>query len=238
MSAQFGVWNFDGEPPSRAYIEKADSLLLPYGPDGGGSYSDSGIAIRYRGFHTTRVSHDEVQPHISRSGAVVTWDGRLDNRSKLIGEFRDDVSEASPDVLVVAVAYERWGIDSFVKLIGDWALSVWEPKRRCLILAKDPIGARHLYYSLDHDQVMWSTIIDPLVLCSRRSLRLDEEFVAGCLSFFPAPHLTPYVGIHSVAPSSWVRLTSETSRIVRYWNFDLARRIRYRTDAEYEDTSA
>ena len=67
MSAQFGVWNFDGEPPSRAYIEKADSLLLPYGPDGGGSYSDSGIAIRYREFqpHHKGISRRSAASHLA-----------------------------------------------------------------------------------------------------------------------------------------------------------------------------
>jgi asparagine synthase (glutamine-hydrolysing) len=235
MSAQFGIWNFDGMPPSCVHIEKAASLLASYGPDGGGSFSDSGVTIIYRGFHNTRVSHGEAQPHVSRSGAVLTWDGRLDNRTELICEFRNTVSERSPDILIVAAAYERWGTESFPKLVGDWALSVWEPRPCYLVLAKDPIGMRHLYYTVDRARITWSTVLDPLVLCAGRSFRLDEEFVAGCLTFFPAPHLTPYVGIHSVAPSCLVRLTRGTRKTIRYWDFDSAREIRYRTDGEYEE---
>jgi len=86
--------------------------------------------------------------------------------------------------------------------MGDWALSVWNPKDRSLILAKDPIGTRYLYYSLDKDQVSWSTILDPLVLLAEKTFALEEEYIAGWLSFFPATHLTPYVGIHSVPPAS------------------------------------
>lgn len=81
----------------------------------------------------------------------------------------------------------------------------------------------------------WSTILDPLVLFAGHSFRLEEEYVAGWLAYFPAPHLTPYVGIHSVPPSSFVRLARKTLKVVKYWDFDPANEIRYRVDAEYEE---
>ena len=93
-------------------------------------------------------------------------------------------------------------------LIGDWALSIWDPHTRSLILAKDPIGTRHLYYSFDENHVTWSTILDPLVLSAGNPFALCEEYIAGWFSMFPAAHLTPYVGIHSVPPSSSVLIRS------------------------------
>jgi len=48
---------------------------------------------------------------------------------------------------IVASAYEQWGKECLSKLIGDWALSVWTPGDQSLILAKDPIGTRPLYYA-------------------------------------------------------------------------------------------
>ena len=50
----------------------------------------------------------------------------------------------STDVEIVAAAYEYWRSDCFARLIGDWALSIWDANTRSLILAKDPIGTRHL----------------------------------------------------------------------------------------------
>jgi len=204
VSAQFGRWNFDGKPVDRDYLENAKASIAPFGPDDAGSYSKGDISILYRAFHTTRESRRESQPHVTASGAILTWDGRLDNRAELIRQMSDEVTIGSTDVAIVAAAYERWGSDCLARLIGDWALSIWDPHTRSLMLAKDPIGTRHLYYSLDKDLVTWGTVLDPLVLFAGRSFVLNEEYIAGWFSFFPAAHLTPYIGIHSVPPSSSV----------------------------------
>jgi asparagine synthase (glutamine-hydrolysing) len=176
-----------------------------------------------------------VQPCISQSGGVLTWDGRLDNRTELIDRLKGVLAASSTDVSIVAAAYEEWGCKCCAKLIGDWALSIWDERTRSLILAKDPIGTRHLYYVLDEKRVTWCTILDPLVLFADRRFLLNEEYVAGWLASFPAAHLTPYVGILSVPPSSSVLIRPEKCTISRFWEFDPRKRIRYSTDAEYEE---
>ena len=235
MSVQFGRWNLDGRPVDAGYLEKAKAAIAPYGPDDEGSYKNHNVAIVYRAFHTTKESRQERQPHFTMSGAVITWDGRLDNRSELIGILGDHVTQDSTDVSIVGAAYDKWGTNCFAKLIGDWALSIWQPAQRSLVLAKDSIGTRPLYYSFDQEQVTWSTVLDPLVLFAGRTFQLNEEYIAGWLSFFPATHLTPYVGIHSVPPSSFVLLRSGSRTASQYWDFNPRKRIEYRTDAEYEE---
>jgi asparagine synthase (glutamine-hydrolysing) len=235
MSVQFGRWNFEGPPPTPEYFEKVSAALAPYGPDSDESYSNGGLRISYRAFHTTKESRRETQPHISCSGAVITWDGRLDNRDELISELRDSLAVNSTDVALVAAAYEKWEARCLGKLIGGWAVSIWNPRERSLLLAKDPIGTRHLYYSFDHSQVSWSTILDPLVRFAGKSFALNEEYVAGWLSMFPAVELTPCIGIHSVPPSSSVLLRPGSRTVRKYWDFDPEKKIRYRTDSEYEE---
>lgn len=235
MSAIFGRWNLDGKPPENRYIDKVRSTLDPYSPDGSHAYSDGAVTILYHAFHTTRESRLETQPLRTRSGAVVAWDGRLDNRDDLIAQLKGPLSSESVDVSIVAAAYERWGTQCFAKLVGDWALSIWNPNDRSLTLAKDPIGPRHLYYTFEKDEVTWSTILDPLVLFVDRSIGLNEEYIAGWFSSFPDVHLTPYSGIHSVPPSSFLRIEGRKQTAQEYWNFNPEKRISYRTDAEYEE---
>jgi asparagine synthase (glutamine-hydrolysing) len=235
VSVQFGRWNFDGKPVERDYLEKVNALIAPYGPDGGSSYSKGNISILYDAFHTTKESRREAQPHVTSSGAVLTWDGRLDNRADLIRRLHDVLTIGSTDVEIVAVAYEYWGKDCFGKLIGDWALSIWDATTRSLILAKDPIATRHLYYSLDENQVTWSTILDPLVLLAGKTFALNEEYIAGWFSFFPATHLAPYIGISSVPPSSSVLIRAGKQTVSKYWDFDPDKKIRYHSDGEYEE---
>lgn len=240
MSVQFGRWNIDGQPTATDYMEKVSAALAPYGPDSKESYSKDGISILYHAFHTTKESRREKQPLISASGAVVTWDGRLDNRAEIIGELRDYLTVDSTDVAVVSAAYEMWGVSCLGRLIGDWALSIYNPKDNCLLLAKDPIGMRQLYYSVEKDNITWSTIIDPLLLFAGKTFKICEEYIASWLATaLPVVHLTPYLGINTVPPSSSVLLRTRrygaTHIIKRYWDFDSCKRICYHNDMEYEE---
>lgn len=235
MSVQFGKCNFDGKPVVPRDLDAARPLLAPYGPDGEGYICKDNFGILYRAFHTTREANRETEPYVSNSGTVITWDGRLDNRTHLIERLGGLLSSESTDLEVVAAGYERWRTDVFRELIGDWALSIWNPTTRSLLLARDFVGTRHLYYVIENDHVSWCTILDPLVLFSRHPIQLEEEFLAGWISFLPAACLTPYVGIHAVPPSAFVRLALGTRKVTKFWDFDPGKRIFYRTDGEYEE---
>jgi asparagine synthase (glutamine-hydrolysing) len=235
MSVQFGKCNFDGKAIDRNDVDEVRPLLAPYGPDAEGCLSRGSAAILYRAFCTTKEARDEVQPHKSVSGRVITWDGRLDNREELVGQMDAKLSLASTDVEIVGAAYDHWDNGCFSKLVGDWALSIWNPHDQTVTLAKDFIGTRPLYYCAQSDGVTWCTILDPLVLFARHKFTLDEEYVAGWLSFLPADRLTPYVGIQAVPPSCFVRLGKNLRQTTRYWDFDPKRQTRYRNDVEYEE---
>jgi asparagine synthase (glutamine-hydrolysing) len=235
MSVQFGRWNFEGQSAAPASMEKVSAVLAPYGPDSNESYSKGGIRILYHSFHTTKESRCEKQPYISQSGTVITWDGRLDNRADLINELRDSLTIEAADVAIVAASYEKWGKSCLRKLIGDWALSIWNPRDVYVLLAKDPVGTRHLYYSFCDKNLIWSSILDPLILFGDRTFEICEEYIAGWFSYFPDMHLTPYLGIRAVPPSSYVLLRPGKHAISKYWDFAPHNKIHYRTDGEYEE---
>lgn len=166
MSFLFGRWAFDGQPPAPQYLNKVAALFVPYRPDGQNTFAKEGTALLYFSFRTTKEAYDEMQPHVSSSGTVFTWDGRLDNRSELVSDLSAHSLQSAADVAIVAEAYSKWGLSSFAKLIGDWTLSIWDPKGHRLLLAKDFLGSRPLYYSIDRNHITWSTLLDPLVLLS------------------------------------------------------------------------
>ena len=185
MSIIFGRWNFDGEPVETGYIDKVRSTLAPYLPDESHSYSGGSVSILYDAFHTTRESRLEPQPLVTRTGSILTWDGRLDNREELLAQLKEPVSRDRADVSIVAAAYEKWETQCFAKLVGDWALSLWNPRNRSLTLARDPIGPRQLYYTFDKSQVTWSTILDPLVLFAGRSFCAQRGIHCRLVLLFP-----------------------------------------------------
>jgi len=235
MSVQFGRWNFDCSPIDPDYIKKAAALIAPYGPDGLSSYARDGLAVLYGAFNTTKKSQFEGQPQVSESGAVIVWDGRLDNRKELIDLLGEDSPADRSDLLLVNRVLNKCGCNAFAHLIGDWALSIWNPTDRTLTLANDFIGARPLYYSRDDAGITWCTILDPLVLLAGRRFQLNEDYLAGLFASFPAPGLTPFVGINSVQPAHFVHIQREKTTAAEYWRFNPSKRIRYREDGEYEE---
>jgi asparagine synthase (glutamine-hydrolysing) len=234
VSVQFGTWNFDGNPIDLDRAASVDRILAEYAPDGYESHATQSLRMTFGSFHTTGESRRQSQPYTTRSGRILLWDGRLDNRSELLHLLGHPLSEESADVAIVGAAFEAWGLRSLPKLLGDWALSIWDPEDRSLVLAKDFLGARHLYYSMRKDGVVWATLLEPLLVFSE-TLRLEQEYIAGWLGFFPSFLLTPYAGIHSVPPASSVIVRGGKTTVQTYWTFDPGKRIHYQNDTEYED---
>jgi asparagine synthase (glutamine-hydrolysing) len=194
-----------------------------------GSYRKDGVEIFTLG---GAESCAEI-PLILSSGAVLSWNGRLDNRVDCIAFAGDGVSEASSDAAVVGACYARWGTEFLGKLLGDWALSVWSPAERSLVLARDAMGMWPLYYSAKTNRILWSTILDPLAL-EAGNTALEREYLAGWLGKFPAAHLTPYRGVYAVPPSCHVRFANGRITSTRFWDFNPGKTIHYKTDADYE----
>jgi asparagine synthase (glutamine-hydrolysing) len=233
MGVHFGMWNFDGKP--------IDPLRLAH----------AHILLRRRARFSTQIMHRDSLALVSgtsgprdRSARVsrapaqnhrqVLWSGRLDNRKELatvVGEPLDSLTDEE----IVESAYGRSGTDLFSRIVGDWALSVVSQAEGELILARDFIGARPLFYCVEGAAVVWSTNLEPLTLLENHVPALSEEYLAGWLTAFPATHLTPYQGIRSVPPASLVRITPRGITIQKYWTVEAAKPIRYRTDREYEE---
>jgi asparagine synthase (glutamine-hydrolysing) len=235
MSVQFGRWNFTGNRLTPEAQKEIDDTFRPYAPDTRGIFFSEGVTIIHRALHTTSAARSEVQPRVTAAGGVICWDGRLDNRSQIIRDLGDGGSPFETDLDVVAAAYAKWETKSFARLIGDWSFAAWEPKRGTVILAKDFLGTRPLYYCRDTNCVSWSSLLDPLIRFSSRPFSLSEEYIAGWLAHFPAAHLTPYLEISSVPPSCFVRLTRDKTVVAKYWDFDSNLSVCYRTDSEYEE---
>ncbi len=234
MSAQAGVWNFDGKPAESDLLEKLSDAIAQYGPDAEKTIVLGPVGMLYRPLHTTLESRVEHQPHVSGRGYVITWDGRLDNRDELLPQIWDELTERT-DVAIAMAAFEKWGTACFCKLVGDWALVIWDPGERTLILARDYAAIRHLYYYKTHEKIIWCTHLAPIVILSGTQFTLNDEYIAGYLALWPESHLTPYREIHSVPPGTFVCIRDASTRIHSYWTFDPKRWIRYKTDAGYEE---
>lgn len=236
MSGLAGIFKFD----PRDRVAKSELMDLArgidrVGPNGGGEHAVVNVGMAYRAYHTTPESNSEIQP-LLRSDCVLTWDGRLDNREEIRSKVSREYDATATDVDLVFAAYAEWGTNCFAELMGDWALALWDGAKQQVILARDYIGVRRLFYRLDQSGVAWCSVLEPLVLTSPRKLHLDPNYLAGCLYPRPPLETTPYREIRSVVPASFLIFQQGgVQDSHQYWSLNPQARIRYSTDAEYEE---
>jgi len=235
MSVQAGIWHFDGKPANQDILQRISGATAHHAPDGEDLKVMGPIGMLYRRYHTTHDSPLKRQPYKSSAGLIYTWDGRLDNRDELMAELSIAPGSEVTDVDIVSAAFERWHSDAFRKLDGDWALVIWDAAKQNLILAKDYMGIRHLYFQLAKDRMVWCTHLAPILLLSGTSYTVNDDYIAGYLASFPSAHETPYREIQAVPPGSVLLVKDGKINEKRYWSFEPQRRIRYKTDAEYEE---
>ena len=165
---------------------------------------------------------------------ILHWDGRLDNGRDLRLRLRDHLRENTSDAALALAAYERWGTDGLVHLIGDWSAVVRDPVKGTVILASDFAGVRPLYYHVRGGQVFWSSRLESLVRETQIS-ELNEQYIAGFLTIGGYPNATPYKGIYSVPPGQAVCVSVNGTTVRAFWTLPVRDEIRYGSDHRYEE---
>ncbi len=235
MSALAGIYNFNDKPVDERVLIALGNELESHGPDGGDAVTSGAIGLVYRAFHTNRESRLDRQPLISTERHILCWDGRLDNRSELISLLAARLNRECSDAAIAMAAYLKWGANCLVRFVGDFALSIWDPESRTLLLARDAVGPRPLYYHRNHDRIVWSSELMPLLELSDVDLEIDDEYVADFLARGVEVDATPYKDIYAVPPGSAVVITDRHVHVRTFWQLNANAKIRYKSDEEYEE---
>lgn len=178
------------------------------------------------------------QPLIAGGGRwLLVADVRLDNRDEIEAALGVDRgrSATTSDAALLAGAWERWGLGAFDRLLGDFALAIWDTEDRSLILARSPMSAKPLFYSANRRFLAFASMpagLHALGLIPKR-INLDHAAALAALYSFLGES-TIFEGVKSVGHGHIVRLTSNGEEATRFWQ---PRRttIRYRRPDEYAE---
>jgi asparagine synthase (glutamine-hydrolysing) len=172
-----------------------------------------------------------------RTGVVVVADARIDNARELrVALGGDAPRQGAVSAELVAAAYLRWGSACLGRLIGDFAVVIWDPRIRSLILGRDPLAMRALYYRVEPDRVLVATEAAQLLAVPGVPDEPDERTVAAYLAGnFGSLEWSYYRGIAQVAPSHAVAIGESGVRRWRFWDIDPERRISYPRPEEYAE---
>jgi len=241
MSGIAGIWNLDGRPVERALLARLSATLAHRGPDGERLWVEREFGLASQQSRVTPESFGEIQPLVSPSGTGVVFDGRLDNRAELLEQLPKEsrLSTSSPDCALVLAACEASGEDFPKKLKGDFALAVFDSKQRKLILARDGLGARPLYYCRIKETVLFASEIKALLAHPEMKSQPNDDVLAAYLLFRLGARfqdrrgLTLFADVLTVLPAHLVVITPQGMVSRQYWDFDPARKTRFRSFAEY-----
>lgn len=220
-------------------LERITQRLRHRGPDGIAYWSAGPVGLAHAALHTTPEAALERQPHADAQGQCrIVFDGRLDNRATLRRELeaagqrlREDT-----DAELALASYLAWGEASAAHLYGDFALAIWDGRRRQLYCARDIIGLRPFYYALTARYFLFASEPGAILESPEVTLEPDEAAVAAHISCnFQSNEDTLFRDIRRLPPAHALLLTAQEVRIIRYWSPDPNRTIRYSNDAEYAE---
>jgi asparagine synthase (glutamine-hydrolysing) len=237
MSGILGIWNLDGRPVADGLLSQMSATLAHRGHDGEGHWLDGPVGLACQLNRVTPESAAETQPLSHPAGAVAVFDGRLDNREELLSRLTPapGVDKDAPDPALVLAAYGAWGQRFPEYLNGDFALAVFDPRRQQLLLARDAIGVRPLYYCQMGDIFLFASEIKALLAHPQVCAAPDEVSLANYLirGSIQDSGATFFQGISNVPPGCRAILNHQNFLISRYWDFDPGKRIRFSSFQEY-----
>ncbi|RDV03126.1 asparagine synthase (glutamine-hydrolyzing) [Undibacter mobilis] len=196
------------------------------GPDDYGVWSDpdTGVAMTQRRLSIVDLSPAGHQPMISANGRyVIVYNGEIYNFLELRAELeaRGVAFRGHSDTEVMLEAFAAYGIEATVKrLIGMFAIAVWDKGERTLTLVRDRLGIKPLYWAKFGGLFIYGSELKALRVCPGWEPRVDRRAVASYLrhDYVPAPH-TIYEGVQQLEPGTILTLPwGGEPKIARFWN--------------------
>ena len=196
--------------------------LAHRGPDAVGHVASASAVLGVTRL-AIRGLQDPNQPLVDlASGIVAVCNGEIDNHQELrrwLAERGRPVRHAS-DVAVIPGLYLELGEEFVSRLVGAFAVAVWDPRSRRLTLARDRAGERPLFYAVNGDEVVFATELAALVSRSRLPISFNQTALRKYLQvgIFPSPD-TPFEQVHKVAPGELIEIDAAGVRRRRYWRW-------------------
>jgi asparagine synthase (glutamine-hydrolysing) len=224
--------------PDRSLIKQMNDRIVHRGPDDEGCWYSENVHLGMRRLSIVDVEGGH-QPMISSDGRLVlVFNGEIYNFQSLRNDLRrlGHSFKTRSDTEVVLHAYAQHGTSCFSLLEGMFALAIYDTKENQLILCRDRLGKKPVYYTVADGRFMFASELKSILAVSRARFTLNRVALAHFLqlSYIPAPH-TIYEGVHKLGAGSFMRVKEDLAHeISRYWDLQTA----IPTDLARDPTSA
>src|SRR5919201_1654018 len=161
-----GQYNFGhGTPVLRADIEAMTGTIKHRGPDDGGYLFDGSLGLGFRRLSIIDLAGGHQPMSDAEETVWVIFNGEIYNFRELRQqlESRGHRFRTSSDTEAIVHGYKEWGTGVFDRLNGMFGVAIWDVRRRRLILARDPMGIKLVYYAIRDGRVWFGSEMRPVI---------------------------------------------------------------------------
>jgi asparagine synthase (glutamine-hydrolysing) len=191
------------------------------GPDGQGIHRDGGAGLAHRRLAILDLESGQ-QPMTTPDGrSWIVFNGEIYNYLELREDLirRGHPFSTRSDTEVILHLYEESGQECVRDLRGMFAFALWDPDRQRLVLARDRVGIKPLYYYADPHRLVFASELKALLLHPDVPREIDPVALSEFLTYLyiPAPR-TAFKGIHKLPPAHVLAAEGGSIRVSRYWH--------------------
>jgi asparagine synthase (glutamine-hydrolysing) len=217
-----GVFEYQGRFAVHAdTLRRMTDAVCHRGPDDSGEFMDDALALGMRRLSIIDLEGGK-QPIANESGEIiVVFNGEIYNYRELREQLVSSghVLKTMSDTEVIVHLYEEQGEDCVLTLRGMFGFALWDASERKLMLARDRLGIKPLYYADINGTLVFGSEIKSILQHPAVFAQLNHQALSDFLSlkYVPSPE-TLFDNIHAVPPGFMLVCTAQGVRLRRYWD--------------------
>lgn len=210
----------EAQPVDRDVLHRMNQTLRHRGPDDEGYYQDSQAALAMRRLSIIDLNTGH-QPISNETGEIwVVYNGEIYNFREVRAELehRGHIFKTLTDTEVIVHAYEEYGDDCIKHFNGMFAIALWDARKHRLLMVRDRIGVKPLYFYLGDRQLVFGSELKSVIANPHVPRRIDlcalDLFLT--LEYIPGPR-TIYQDIQKLMPGHMLTIENGQVKITQYW---------------------
>jgi asparagine synthase (glutamine-hydrolysing) len=218
-----GILQFDGESAvDRAVLESMNRQIVHRGPDDSGIYTDRNVGIAMRRLSIVDLQSGQ-QPICNEDGTIwIVFNGEIYNHAHLRKtlEACGHCYRSHSDTETIVHIYEEYGTGCVQHLRGMFAFAIWDAPKRQLFCARDRLGIKPFYYSLDSRRLVFASEIKALLQFPGIKPELASGTLPEYLAFgYLSGSGTMFAGIEKLLPGHFLIVGEKSpAKIQQYWD--------------------
>ncbi|MBI3399384.1 MAG: asparagine synthetase B [Deltaproteobacteria bacterium] len=225
-----GICGFTGKS-DEVVLNKMTDSIFHRGPDEDGSYSDGDVNLGIRRLSIIDVTTGHQPIHNEDESIWTVFNGEIYNFQELrkwLKEKGHRFYTDHSDTEVIVHLYEEYGNEFAHKINGMFAIVLWDKREKKLILIRDRMGVKPLFYTKINNQIIFGSEIKALLAHSAYTKDINYEAIYHYFTFknIPTP-LTAFKGIYSLLPGEMLTYTEGKINKNRWWKINFNERDDY-----------